>query len=204
VAPPGGLEARISTNPFSIAVPLEDPAEPMVLDASTSVVAQGKVLVRRLSNQPCPEGWLQDAQGRPTTDPNILQASPPGTLLPLGGIAAFKGFGLGLMLDILCGGLSGGFCPPPRSQAHDCNTVLLVVWDPELFAGREHLVRQATELIESIRNSPRKPDVETIVLPGDQSRRLRRERLADGVPISEGVWASLVKLAASTQVELPR
>jgi uncharacterized oxidoreductase len=202
VAPPGGLEPRISTNPLSLAVPTGD--GPLVFDASTSVVAQGKVLVRRVSGQPCPEGWLQDAAGQPTTDPGVLRADPPGTILPLGGPAAFKGFGLGVMLDILAGGLSGGFCPPPRDEARDANTVLITVWDPQQFAGREHLLRQADGLIASIRSCPRKPGVDSIELPGDTSRRVRDDRLRRGIPLDAGTWRRLTDLAAELGVPLQR
>ena len=199
VAPPGGLEARISTNPLSIAVPTD--GEPLVFDASTSAVAQGKVMVRRADNVPCPDGWLQDAAGQPSNDPHTLQAEPPGTLLPLGGPVAYKGFGLGVLLDLLCGGLSGGFCPPPRPQAHNCNTVLLAVWDPEWFSGRAHLQQQAAELIASIRGCPRKPGVDRIDLPGDGSRQTRTERSRHGIPVRDGVWQSLVEVARSLGVE---
>lgn len=201
VAPPGGIEPRVSTNPLSIAVPTEH--DPLVYDASTSVVAQGKVLLRRLSKEPCPQGWLQDAAGEPTTDPFVLEADPPGTLLPLGGAMAYKGFGLAVMLDALVGGLSGGFCPPPQAGARMCNTVLLVVWDPDRFAGREHLAHQVSLLADSIRECPRKPGVEAIVLPGDTSRATRRQREAEGIPLQEGTWQALVRLADRLKVAVP-
>lgn len=199
VAPPGGREPRISTNPISIGVPT--PEGPLVYDASTSVVAQGKVLLRRLNDEPCPPGWLQDAEGRPTTDPHVLQANPPGSLLSLGG---YKGFGLAVMLDLLVGGLSGGFCPPPQAGALMCNTVLLVLWNPDHFGGREHLLEQAGLLIDSIRECPLAEGAEPIRLPGDSSRATRIERRRDGIPLAEGTWQALLKLAARQQVAPPQ
>jgi uncharacterized oxidoreductase len=201
VAPPGGTQARISTNPLSIAVPTDD--GPIVFDAATSAVAQGKILVHALDNRPCPEGWLQNDQGRPTSDPHALRADPPGALLPLGGSLAYKGFGLAVMLDMLSGGLSGGFCPPLEPGARMCNTVMMVVWDPELFAGREHLRRQAAKLIESIRDCPRRDGVERIQLPGDASRETRAERWRDGIPLQEGTWKALLEVAAQLEVAVP-
>jgi uncharacterized oxidoreductase len=201
VAPPGGIEPRVSTNPISIAVPTDQ--GPVVFDASTSAVAQGKTLVHRLDRRPCPEGWLQDARGNPTTDPFVLEAEPPGALLPLGGAQAYKGFGLAVMLDMLVGGLSGGFCPPPQPGARMCNTVLLVVWDPERFGSREHLVQQASLLVESIRTCPRKPGVEEIPLPGDHSRATRARRQAEGIPLQEGTWQKLCELAERLEVSPP-
>jgi uncharacterized oxidoreductase len=202
VAPPGGTEPRISTNPISIAVPTGG-GRPLVFDAATSAVAQGKVLVKQLADHPCPEGWLQDGQGNPTTDPHVLHGSPTGTLLPLGGAIAYKGFGLGLVLDVLTGGLSGGFCPPPRPKVKTCNCVVLVVWDPAQFAGVEHLERQASELIESVRDCPRKPDVEEIRIPGDRSAAVEAERRATGILLEGGNWDSLARLAQQLNAKPP-
>jgi len=201
VAPPGGIEPRVSTNPLAIAVPGQD--GPLVFDASTSVVAQGKVLLHRVEGTPCPEGWLHDAQGRPTTDPNTLLADPPGTILPLGGPAAFKGFALAMMLDMLVGGLSGGHCPPAVPGAATCNTVLVVVWDPELFAGLDHFVGEVTRLAESVRTCPTREDVDKITLPGQRGAACREERLRSGIPIPEGNWARLLDVARELDIVPP-
>jgi uncharacterized oxidoreductase len=118
VAPPGGTQGRISTNPLAIAVPTR--REPLVLDISTSAVANGKLKNARIEHRQVPLGWVQDAQGNPTTDPNIMLADPPGTLLPFGGEQGYKGFGLGLMFDILTAGLAGaglGFLSIPVLSA---------------------------------------------------------------------------------------
>jgi len=94
VAPPGGIECRIGTNPLCLGVPTA--GDPLILDISTSVVAEGKVRVAFNKGVPAPEGWLLDEQGRPTTDPGVLYREPRGSILPLGN---YKGFGLGLVLD---------------------------------------------------------------------------------------------------------
>src|SRR5262245_28621463 len=83
VAPPGGIDARIGTNPLCLAVPTD--GEPIVLDIGTSVCAEGKVRVAYNKGQRVPDGWLLDAQGRPTTDPGVLYREPRGSILPLGG-----------------------------------------------------------------------------------------------------------------------
>ncbi|MCA9101564.1 MAG: Ldh family oxidoreductase [Planctomycetales bacterium] len=202
VAPPGGTEPQVSTNPISIAVPTD--TGPLVLDTSTSVVAQGKVLIHRLDNKPCPEGWLQDAEGNPTTDPTVLKADPPGSILPTGGEAAYKGFGLSLLLDALVGGLSGGCCPPPQPGATLCNTVLVVVWDPAQMAGREHFLTQASGLVSAVRGSRRKPGVDAIRLPGDRSRQVRSERVSAGIPVRDGTWQQLIQLASRLGVQAPK
>lgn len=201
VAPPGGTDPEISTNPIAIGVPTGE--GPLVLDISTSMVANGKVRLALAAGQQCPEGWLQDGDGKPTTDPNVRRADPCGTLLPLGGEeAGYKGFGLGLFIDLLVGGLSGGFSPP-QPDADSCNNVLAVVWQPERFSGIEHFLTQADELITSIRSGRRKPGVEQIRLPGDRSREIRQRRASEGIPCDEGNWQRLVKTAAELGVSLP-
>lgn len=83
VAPPGGREPRLGTNPLCVAVPTD--ADPVVLDFGTSVAAEGKVRVHYFhGKKPVPEGWLLDSQGNPTTDPSVLYEPPLGSILPMG------------------------------------------------------------------------------------------------------------------------
>lgn len=202
VAPPGGLEARISTNPLGLAVPTS--GEPLVLDLSTSVVANGKVRAKLLAGEPCPLGWLQDANGNPTTDPASRFRENDGTLLPLGGEAhGYKGFGLGLLLDVLIGGLSGGSCPPAAPDEIGTNNVLMILWDSARFVGMSHFLGEADKLIDYVRSTPRKPGVDQITLPGDRSAAIRRERLANGIPLDAGTWTMLCDAAKELGVALP-
>ena len=201
VAPPGGTQGRISTNPISIAVPTG--GEPLVLDISTSAVANGKLRIARIENRQVPLGWVQDAAGNPTTDPQVMLADPPGALLPFGGEQAYKGFGLGLIFDILTAGLAGGLCPPAPDGTQEWNNVLLVVWDPAKFAGAAHFTAEADKLTSAVRATPRKPGVDRIRLPGDRSSETRRERLATGIPVTDEIWEQLTHVAAKLQVEPP-
>lgn len=197
VAPPGGTDPRISTNPIAIGVPTA--GEPLVLDISTSMVANGKIRVAQNAGRQCPEGWLQDADGQPTTDPSLRFADPPGTILPMGG---YKGFGLGLLMDILVGGLSGGQCPPAPPGERDCNNVLLMAFDPAKFSGLDHFVRQSQELCDFTRKS-RSVNAAGIRLPGDRSRQTRETRWRDRIPVDRGTWEQLVRTAARLQVATP-
>jgi len=201
VAPPGGTAPRISTNPMAIGVPTS--GEPLVLDISTSAVANGKIQVAALAGAEVPQGWIQDADGRPTTDPHTRFADPPGTLLPMGGETGFKGFGLGMFLDLLVGGLCGGSCPPAGEAGEATNNALIVVWHPGRFHGSEHLVGEAAKLVDYVRSTPLKSGVDSIRLPGDRSRELRAARLRDGVPLDDGTWDSLHKLAEGLNVQTP-
>ncbi len=197
VAPPGAVQPVISTNPIAVGVPLRD--DSMVLDVSTSMVANGKLRVARLAQQSVPEGWLINADGEPTTDPNARLTDPPGTILPMGG---YKGFGLGLLFDMLVGGLSGGCCPPAPTGEVECNNVLLVVIDPTRFAGQQHFVEQAQGLADFARAARRKEGVEAIRLPNDRSRQAREARMQSGVPLDVGTWNELIERAARLGVSI--
>jgi hydroxycarboxylate dehydrogenase B len=201
VAPPGGIRACISTNPIAIGVPTG--GAPLVLDISTSAVANGKLKVARLVNKPVPVGWIQDASGNPTTDPNVMLADPPGSLLPFGGDQAHKGFGLGLLFDILVGGLTGGFCPPAAEGTQEWNNVLLVAWDPARCAGAEHFRAEADKLIGAVRNTPTKAGVDRIQLPGDRSSETRTRRLKTGITLDGDHWETLAKIAGKLGVSVP-
>ncbi|MBI3863643.1 MAG: Ldh family oxidoreductase [Planctomycetia bacterium] len=202
VAPPGGTQGRISTNPIAIAVPTG--GEPLVLDISTSAVANGKLRIARVENRRVPLGWIQDAEGNPTTDPNVMLADPPGALLPFGGDQAYKGFGLGLVFDILTAGLAGGMCPPAPPGTQEWNNVLLVVWDPARFAGAGHFAAEADKLIAEVRGTRRKRGVDRIQLPGDRSAEIRRQRLATGIPVTDEVLGQLTHVAAKLGVAPPQ
>jgi hydroxycarboxylate dehydrogenase B len=202
VAPPGGTAGRIGTNPICLATPAgEQPA--VVLDIGTSVCAEGKVRVCYNKGVSVPEGWLLDADGQPTTDARVLYHEPKGTILPLGGSQAYKGFGLGLLLDMLAGGLSGAPCSRPENEPRSANAVVFVLFDPAKFAGAEHFAREVGDLAVNVRTSPALPGA-AIQLPGDPERRERVRRLAEGISLDDGTWRQLSELAARLGVEVPR
>jgi uncharacterized oxidoreductase len=111
--------------------------------------------VKRIAGQKVPDGWLLDPEGRPTNDPNQLYGDPPGTILPMGGDQAYKGFGLAFMIEMLCGGLSGGECSLPNPPPPVGNCVFFLVIDPEQLGGRTHLLSEVLRLEEYVRGVPR-------------------------------------------------
>lgn len=202
VAPPGGKEGRISTNPICFGAPTS--TDPVVLDFGTSAAAEGKVRVCYQKKIPTPEGWLLDHEGRPTCDPAVLYTEPRGTILPFGGAQAYKGFGLGLLIDLLCGGLSGGPCSNPQYPlAGQGNTVLFVLFQPAHFGGIDHFLKETDGLTQFVRSCPTAEGVERITLPGDPERATKARRLAEGIPIPDGTWSLIAQAAQKLNVPLP-
>jgi uncharacterized oxidoreductase len=201
VAPPGGKSPRLGTNPIAIGVPTND--DPLVLDFGTSATAEGKVRVKKIAGQECPPGWLLDSEGRPTTDPNALYGNPPGTILPMGGDQAYKGFGLGLMVEIFAGALSGGVCAREQPINQNGNCVYMQFTDPEHLGGLDHFRQEIGCLVRFVRDCPRIAGCSEILLPGDPERRMLAKRSQEGVAFDEGNWTQLIKLAERLGVPTP-
>lgn len=201
VAPAGGIAPRLGTNPLCIGAPATD--GPIILDFGTSVTAEGKVRVHKIAGTLCPPGWLIDAAGHPTTDPNDLYATPPGSILPMGGEQSYKGFGLALLIDMLAGGLSGGRTMGPDPEPPLGNDVLFIVLDPARFGGSLHFAHELQKTAAYTRDCPRGDGVHEILLPGDPERRTLAKREARGIPMDPGNWAKLVTLAAELSVATP-
>ncbi len=202
VAPPGGKEARIATNPLCLSVPTD--GEPVVLDIGTSVVAEGKVRVCYNKGVQTPPGWLLDPEGNPTTDPGVLYKEPRGSILPLGAPGSgYKGFGIGLLLDMFVGGFSGAPCSTPGAPNLSANAVFFLLLDISQFAGKEHFLREVTGLAGNVRNTPRSEGVPEIVLPGDPERNTKAARLKSGITVDDGTWGQLTHLAEKLKVQVP-
>jgi hydroxycarboxylate dehydrogenase B len=201
VAPPGGKAPRLGTNPLAMGVPA--PGGPLVLDFGTSATAEGKVRVKRIAGALCPSGWLLDSEGRPTNDPTTLYGSPPGTILPMGGDQAYKGFGLGLMVEIFAGALSGGTCIREVPVNQNGNCVFMFVLDPSRLGGAEHFAREVADLGRFVRSCPTIDQGAEILLPGDPERRTLAVRTKQGIPLDQGNWAELTRLAERLAVAVP-
>jgi uncharacterized oxidoreductase len=202
VAPPGGTEGRISTNPICMGAPTL--GYPVVIDFGTSAAAEGKVRAQFQKKLPCPEGWLIDHVGAPCTDAAVLYNEPRGNLVPFGGTQAYKGFGLGLLLDMLCGGLSGGACSSPTYPLPGVgNAAVFIVLDPALFGGTDHFLKEANALAEYVRSCPTTAVIPAITLPGDPERTSRERRTLEGITIPDGTWELIANTALALKVPVP-
>lgn len=199
VAPVGGKRPRIGTNPICLGVPGGSDG-PFVLDFGTSATAEGKVRVKKIAGEKVPLGWILDPEGNPSTDPNVLYGNPPGTILPMGGDQAYKGFGLAFMIEMLCGGLSGGPCAHPNPPTPFANCVVFIVLNPEKFSGAEHLAKETVGLEAYVRGVPLIDEKSKVTLPGDPERLTKQKREVEGIPLDDGNWQALVKLSEELKV----
>jgi uncharacterized oxidoreductase len=189
----GGIGRRLSPNPVSIGLPTGTD-DPVLLDITTAVVAEGKVRVRRNRGEKLPEGCIIDGNGNPSTDPNDFYGPPPGAILPFGGIVGHKGYGLGFILDILAGALSGAGCSRADAPRFG-NAVFINVIKIENFITIEDFKRHVDGLIEYVKSSPKMPGVEEILFPGEIEAKERKKRLETGIFIEDETWGQIAKAA---------
>jgi uncharacterized oxidoreductase len=189
VAPFGGTDGRLSTNPISISVPAES-HQSLLLDIATSVVPEGKVRARAAAGQSLPDGWIIDHEGKPASDPAALYGPPRGAILPVGG---HKGFGLAMLIDALAGGLSGAGCCTDSSTPMGGKTdgVFIVAVKIDAFTPLIAFQRTISDLIRHVKSSPPALGVQEVMVPGELEARTRRDRLRDGIPLEPNTWDAL-------------
>lgn len=190
VAPWGGAARRLGTNPHAIAVPGPDGPR-MVLDFATSVVAEGKMRVKRNRKQQVPLGWFLDAEGRPNTDPERFYADPPGSLLAAGD---HKGYGLSLAVEIL-GGIVSGTGPAGPGSGTFANGTLMICLDAGRFLPPADFDKQVTALFDWVRSAPLAQGASEILIPGEPEARLEAERRRDGIPVEDETWSQIAAVA---------
>jgi L-2-hydroxycarboxylate dehydrogenase (NAD+) len=200
--PWGGTDLLLSTNPIAVAIPAGD-EPPIVLDMATTVASYGRIKVAAERGETIPEGWLEDREGRPLTDP---KRANEGFLLPIGG---YKGYGLNLVIGALAGVLNGAAF---GSQVIDFNADFhsptntgqtLIVARPDLFRPLDEFRAAMDERIREIRASTPMPGRDPVRIPGDQTDRRRHEMEREGVPLADGTVARLIDLAERTSTPHP-
>jgi len=194
MAPWGGIDLLLSTNPIAIAVPAGD--HPIVLlDIATTVAAYGKVKVAAQKGESIPDTWMIDRNGQPITDP---QKSSEGSLLPIGG---YKGYGLAVMIGLLAGALNNaavGKSTIDFNAHHDLITntgQTIIAVDPSAFGDPEQFVERVITLVNDLKASSRLPGVNQIRVPGDGAAKSIAQRLKLGIPISPELKESLNQCA---------
>jgi LDH2 family malate/lactate/ureidoglycolate dehydrogenase len=191
VIPPGGARRTYGSNVIAFAAPRRE-GWPFVLDMATSVVAGGKFEIAARRGAKVPEGWGLDPEGRPITDPHVYLQG--GGILPLGGIplfGAWKGFGLAMMVDVLCGVLSGNGASATVQRGASHFFVALRI---EAFEPLDDFYDSMEAMIERLRAAPRLPGEPPLTFAGEQEWALAETRRKNGVPLHPAVIDALQQM----------
>jgi LDH2 family malate/lactate/ureidoglycolate dehydrogenase len=200
VVPFGGIAGRLSTNPLAIGLPTGT-AAPFLLDISSSIVAEGQVRLKQLKGEPMPLGWMIDVLGRATSDPEDFSRQI-GNLLPLGGDVGYKGYGLGLAVDVLAGILGrAGQSRTPMPPYN--NGLFVIVVDIGRFLDLTEFTAEVRQLIAYIKSTPPAPGMAEILYPGERAARTRRDRLRHGIDVDPETWHRLQDLARARGIQVP-
>ena len=190
VAPFGGTDARLSTNPIVIGLPRRG-APPVIHDAATSFIAEGKAMVAQSRGEPVPDGALYDAAGQPTRDPAALYTDPPGALAAFG---LHKGSGLSVMVDLLAGALTGGGSTRPGVRRL-ANNMLSVFIQPDRLSDGATYEAEVGRFLDWVASSRPLVAGGRVLLPGEVERDNREHRRRDGIPIDEASWRAIGQAA---------
>jgi len=191
VAPHGGREGRLGTNPICLGLPVPG-GHPVIADMATSRIAVGKVRVAYNKGVEVEPGSLIDGDGKPTNDPGVMFApgGPTGALLTM---AAHKGYALSALAELFSGALGGGgtiASLPPETQRITNNAIAVAI-DPAALGTADTIAGEAARLEAWLKSSPG-----DVLLPGEPERRHRAAR-ARAIPMDAGNWAALADLARS-------
>lgn len=195
VVPTFARDPMLGTNPLAFAVPTGS-GQPLVLDMSTSTVAWGKIEIARRAGLPIPEGWAVDKTGQPTTDPFEV-----GGLTPLGGDRAtsgHKGFGLSVMVDVLCGPLSGNawsneIAPSFSNGPFPGIGHMFFAWRIDAFRDAEEFTAEVDQMLADLRSAPVREGMtgDRVLVPGDPEAEAERVNRKQGILIRHEVLREL-------------
>ncbi|MBE0697551.1 MAG: Ldh family oxidoreductase [Anaerolineaceae bacterium] len=196
VAPTYGRTAVLGTNPIAVAAPSGE-ERPYVLDMATSIVPLGKITVFQRAGLEIPHGWGIDGAGQVTTDPQ--KVFPGGALLPLGGtpeMRGYKGYGLALLVEILCGILAGAAFgtnvdPDEKRLVSNIGHCFMAI-QIDAFRPLFDYQRDMDALIRQLKDAPKAAGQERIYIHGEKEFERTERSLREGVPILAGVVRSLV------------
>jgi len=200
VAPFGGRERRLASNPIAFAAPTG--GDPILVDMTSSVVAEGKIRVLHNMGKLAPEGWLIDAEGKPTRDPNVLYEDPPGAMLPLGGSLGHKGYGLSVLVEVMSGALTGAGCTNLMRERIG-NAMFLQAIRVDAFVAKERYLEEVDGLVSSLKSCPPAEGFREVLLPGEPERLTERKRRAEGIPVDDETWHQVCETADSLGVSVP-
>jgi LDH2 family malate/lactate/ureidoglycolate dehydrogenase len=194
--PYGGAGKVLSTNPLTFGMPLASGA-PFVSDFATTAVAEGKLRVAKAKGQPVPDGWLVDAEGRPTNDVDDFYERG-GMLQTFGG---HKGYALSLAVEILSIALSGA--DTMKGDGDRYNGGFFLAIDPSAFRPLGEFAAAASAICDRAASVPPAPGSAGVLIPGQPEERNRQQRRANGVELAEATWEAIQETARSVGATIP-
>lgn len=213
VAPTFSTDKMLGTNPICVAAPGgEEPA--FVADLATTTAANGKLEILQRKNLETPDGWVQDKEGNPSTDPHILKKG--GALLPLGGDrehGSHKGYALGAVVDIFSALLSGAnyapwvppfpaYVPMPAQQPGKGIGHFLGAMRIDAFRPADEFKKDMDHWIRGFRNCAVVPGQERVLVPGDPERETEADRIKNGINLLDSVVDDLRQTGAKFGIML--
>lgn len=199
VAPFGGLDLLLGTNPLAIAVPAGK-SEPFVLDMATTNAAAGKIKVLAQRGEQMPEGWMVDREGNPLTDPTRQEE---GLLQPIGGA---KGYGLAMAIGLIAGTLNGAVFGKDvvnftKETTTPTNTgQFIAAISIEAFGDVQTFKDTADQIFASFRNSTPFPGQSSVRIPGQNRGKVANEREEYGIPLHPNLVKTLAEIAAELNI----
>lgn len=199
VNPYGSQKPFFGTNPICITVPMHG-EEPLCLDMATSQVSWNKVMNLRNRGEALPPGWGLDADGRPTTDPEAVRS-----LIPIG---TYKGYGLGMMVEILCSLLAGGPYAlqllPMYRQLGEKRRIshFFMALNIDTFRPLASFQGDLQDMVCQLRSLPSVPGLEGVMVPGDPEKRSLQERRVQGIPVDDITYADFLSIAPEFSEDL--
>lgn len=208
VAPAGSVQPMLGTNPICVGIPGRK--TPFVLDMATTVVANGKLEIAERKGEKIPHGYVQKSNGSPSDNPSELKNG--GTLLPLGGSmdhASYKGYGLGSLVDILSGVLSGanfgpwvppfvGFLDTKQEMVGQGIGHFLGAIRIDAFRTKDDFYNSMDQWMKAMKAAKTDPQTEKVLIPGEPEDETHSKRVKQGIPLNEKVLEKLNELAAKT------
>jgi L-lactate dehydrogenase len=201
VAPYGGLDAVFTPNPISAGIPTS--GVPVVMDVSCSTTTNGLTNRLKAEGKQLAAPWLLDGHGQPSRDPNVLFATPKGTILPLGGVdSGHKGYGLTWLVEALTGGLAG----LGRADAKEGwgATVFLQIIDPRAFSGLDAFKRQTDQVAGLCHASRPVHADEAVRTPGERGAKLAQQQSQNGLALYPSIMPDLQPWADKLRVAMPQ
>jgi len=202
MAPFGGKTRFLGTNPVAIGIPAAN-EPPLIFDASTSVVARGKIIVAAHNKSRIPEGWAVDPDGYPTTDAELALA---GAVLPFGGP---KGSAISFIIDILCGVLTGAAFASYLNTLEDLSTVqnvghVLVAVRTDLFLPAPEFTARMDLILGLLKAAPPAPGATgRVLVPGEIELAHEASNRERGVGLSPAIAAQLASFGETLGVSFP-